>query len=52
MVFYRGLFQDLLEDREREGEPREVTSARNNAEHVVERDLRATPSAKRRRCTA
>ena len=39
MVFYRGLFQDLLEDREREGEPREVTLARNNAERVVERDL-------------
>jgi hypothetical protein len=39
MVYYRGLFQDLLEDREHEGEPREVTLARANAERVVERDL-------------
>jgi len=39
MVYYRGLFQDLLEDREHEGEPREVTLSRANAERVVERDL-------------
>ena len=40
MVYYRGLFQDLLEDREHEGtRSREVAAHRANAERVVERDL-------------
>jgi hypothetical protein len=39
MVYYRGLFQDLLEDREHEGEQRrEPAASRANGERVVERD--------------
>jgi hypothetical protein len=42
MVYYRGLFQDLLEDREHEGtttKSRQADASRVNAERVVERDL-------------
>ena len=40
MVYYRGLFQDLLEDREHgDQHAREVATSRLNAERVVERDL-------------
>jgi len=40
MVYYRGLFHDLLEDREHEGtRAREAAVTRANAERVVERDL-------------
>ena len=40
MVYYRGLFQDLLEDREHgDTHLREVEASRANAERVVERDL-------------
>ena len=40
MVYYRGLFQDLLEDREHMGtRDREAAVTRANAERVVERDL-------------
>ena len=52
MVYYRGLFQDLLEDREHEGEPREVTLARANAERVVERDLARDADRKAERVVA
>jgi len=39
MVYYRGLFQDLLEDREHADEPRREASApRANEERIVERD--------------
>ena len=38
MVYYRGLFQDLLEDREHEAEPRrEAAAPPASAERVVER---------------
>ena len=38
MVYYRGLFQDLLEDREHEAEPRrEAAAPAASAERVVER---------------
>jgi hypothetical protein len=40
MVYYRGLFKDLLEDREHETtRDREAAVTRANAERVVERDL-------------
>ncbi len=40
MVYYRDLFQDLLEDREHMGtRAREAAVTRANAERVVERDL-------------
>jgi hypothetical protein len=39
MVYYRGLFQDLLEDREHEGEQRrEPVASRANGDRLVERD--------------
>ena len=40
MVYYRGLFQDLLEDREHDTtQHRKAEASRVNAERVVERDL-------------
>jgi len=40
MVYYRGLFQDLLEDREHDTtQHREAVASRVNAERVAERDL-------------
>ena len=40
MVYYRGLFQDLLEDHENETtQSREADVSRANAERVAERDL-------------